>query len=205
MPSPPSSPPDIRDAFARLWFSDPSCHSLTWHGIHIHKNPFDLFLYQQLLFAQRPDTIIEVGASVGGSTLFFAHMLDLLGHGRIISIDRSAQWDPQVLAHPRVSTFVGDSLDFRAPLSPNNFVILDGDHSETHVSAELDLYSQLIPIGGNLIVEDTIINHPFPIYESSPWEAVDTFLLSHPNWTITEDATRLHFSFANHGFLRRLS
>jgi cephalosporin hydroxylase len=132
-------------------------------------------------------------------------MLDLLGHGRIISIDRSAQWDPQVLAHPRVSTFVGDSLDFRAPLSPNNFVILDGDHSETHVSAELDLYSQLIPIGGNLIVEDTIINHPFPIYESSPWEAVDTFLLSHPNWTITEDATRLHFSFANHGFLRRLS
>ena len=36
-------------------------------------------------------------------------------------------------------------------------VILDSDHSQAHVEAELAVYASLVPVGGYLIVEDSNI------------------------------------------------
>src|SRR3989304_1299408 len=58
-----------------------------WLGIPILKCPFDCWVYQELLFGIKPDIIIETGTKIGGSALFFASILDLIGKGEIITID----------------------------------------------------------------------------------------------------------------------
>ena len=35
----------------------------------------------------KPDFIVECGTALGGSTLYMANICDLLGHGKVISID----------------------------------------------------------------------------------------------------------------------
>lgn len=196
---------------AESWFSNPEAQNLTWFGVHIHKNPLDLFLYQELLASVRPDYIIETGAFRGGSTLFFAHMTQLLGHGHVISIDSEGRWDSAAARHPNVTCILGNSADpdivthvTRVTENSRVFVILDSDHSSEHVLAELRAYSKFIQPGHFLVVEDTIINHPYPTAESSPWEAVDTFLAETPSWMLHSNCNRLGFSLANHGFLQRL-
>src|SRR5437870_2654895 len=81
-------PPEaIREAFHALWYDSECWKQTTWFGVPIQKNPFDLLQYQEVLVEQRPDFVIECGALRGGATLYFAHLLDLIGHGRVISID----------------------------------------------------------------------------------------------------------------------
>src|SRR2546426_9935981 len=58
-----------------------------WMGVPLIKCPFDLLVYQEILFERRPDVIVETGTYRGGSAYFFASMCDLIGSGRVITID----------------------------------------------------------------------------------------------------------------------
>src|SRR5437899_3950139 len=61
-----------------------------WMGIRSLKNPLDAWIYQELLYDVRPEIIVELGSAFGGSTLFLAHMLDLLGGaGKVVSVDHA--------------------------------------------------------------------------------------------------------------------
>ena len=50
-----------------------------WNGVNILKNPFDLWVYQEIIFEKRPDLIIECGTAHGGSSYYMAQLLDLIG------------------------------------------------------------------------------------------------------------------------------
>src|SRR5438067_364413 len=65
--------------------------NLSWFGYRLAKCPLDLWIYQELLTRTRPDFVIETGTYHGGSALYFAMIMDLLGHGRIITIDIDAK------------------------------------------------------------------------------------------------------------------
>jgi len=54
----------------------------TWMGVPAQKNPLDAWIYQEIIFAVKPDIILEIGSYAGGSTLYFAHLLDILGTGK---------------------------------------------------------------------------------------------------------------------------
>lgn len=72
------------------------------------KNPLDLWIYQEILVRTRPDVIVETGALVGGSALYLASILDLMGtDGRIATVDIQ-EW-PGRPAHPRVRHLTGSS------------------------------------------------------------------------------------------------
>src|SRR5262245_2673621 len=71
------------DAFHRLAYQ----RSCRWLGYPIIKTPIDLWIYQEILTLTRPQTIIECGTGGGGSALFFASILDLLGGGQVLTID----------------------------------------------------------------------------------------------------------------------
>jgi cephalosporin hydroxylase len=85
-------------------------------------------------------------------------------------------------------------------------VILDSDHSASHVLSELQAYSPLVPVGGYLIVQDTSVNgHPvFPKHGPGPMEALETFLAS--NDAFASDRTREALLFTLHpkGYLKRV-
>jgi len=50
----------------RIW------QNLSWLGVPVLTNPFDLFIIQELIFKLQPDFIIETGTAHGGSALFYA-------------------------------------------------------------------------------------------------------------------------------------
>jgi cephalosporin hydroxylase len=184
-------------------------------GIPIQKNPFDLFQYQEVLFEEKPDVLVECGAYKGGATLFFAQMLDLVGHGEVVSIDTTPRWDLRVRDHPRITTLTGRSVDRRVFSQVRRLagdrsvmIVLDSDHRQAYVEEELALYSHLLKPGGLIVVEDTDVNgHPVhPSHGPGPFEAVQAFLRSHPQF-VPDDAReqKLLLTSAPGGWLRRVA
>ena len=69
-------------------------------GTPVLKCPLDLWMYQEILIHTRPDVIVETGTHMGGSALYLAGICDLLGHGRIVTIDvEEREGRPE---HPRI-------------------------------------------------------------------------------------------------------
>ena len=143
--------------------------TLTWFGVPFIKFPHDLIFYQKIIFETKPDLIIETGTKHGGTTLFLAQMLDLVGNGQIITIELNS-WRKLKFYHPRIIQLIGSStdpeifnkIDFRGKV----MVILDSDHSKAHVLKELELYAPMVSKGCYLIVEDTNIG----IYDKRFWD-----------------------------------
>ena len=172
-----------------------------WLGVPIQKCPLDCWIYQELLFKIKPDIIIETGTKVGGSALFFASILDLMGHGEIITIDIDR--GTKVPKHDRITYLWASSVDeevtkFIEPRIKDKkvFVILDSDHSKEHVLKELEIYSKFISLDSYIIVEDT--------NTQGPLEAVLEFMNKTKNFTIDRSCEKFYLSFAPYGFLKRI-
>jgi cephalosporin hydroxylase len=54
----------------------------TWAGVNALKAPWDIWIAQEILWETRPDLVAETGVHGGGSTLFYAQMLDSSGTAR---------------------------------------------------------------------------------------------------------------------------
>lgn len=183
----------IADAFQQIWYATTHTWGMTyWQGVPVLKSPLDLWVYQEMIVAYKPALIIETGTAFGGSALFYAHTMDLAGiDGQILTIDTEPRTDPKVSAHPRIVNVVSDSLDPSTIAAAKRFtaeangrhvmVILDSDHSQSHVRKELDAYCGFVSEGCYLVVEDTNVNgNPVhPGHGPGPYEAVVDFLDTH--------------------------
>ena len=182
-----------------------------WMGVPCLKCPLDMWAYQEILCEIRPDLIIETGTNLGGSALFMAHVLDVLGKGEIFTIDISAAIRP---VHPRIRYVLGSSADetlvetllSNRPADEVRMVVLDSDHTEAHVKRELELLSPYVTLGSYLIVEDTNINgHPtFPTFGPGPFEAVASFLESDNNFIVDTAREKFLMTFNPRGYLKRV-
>ena len=207
----------IVDAFHRLYYDGPEGagrvhHRTRWMGVPCLKTPLDLWIYQEILFEVRPDLVVETGTHLGGSALFLAHMLDLLGRGEIASIDvRDA---PERPAHPRIRYVRGSSADEAVvrgavagrPKGETRLVILDSDHSRDHVLRELELFGPHVSPGSYLIVEDSNVNgHPvLPEHGPGPSEAVLEFLGGHPDFAMDRSREKFLLTYNPGGYLKRI-
>ena len=207
---------ETTDRFHQLyyqrWIDGGDTINLTWFGHAILKCPFDLWMYQELLVRTRPDIVVEAGTYLGGSALYFATLFDLLGHGRVLTIDIEAR-KPVWPVHPRIDYLTGSSTDDAIVQRVRNeigsrrvMIVLDSDHSADHVYAELMAYHPLVQSGDYLIVEDTNVNgHPaWPSYGPGPMEAVDRFLADHDQFQIDPTCERFLLTLHPRGYLRRL-
>jgi len=205
----------IVEKFHRLYF-DSSAFNMTWRntqwmGHRILKCPLDLWLYQEVLHALRPAVVIETGTAFGGSAHFMASMMDILGHGQIITIDiEHHEGRPQ---HPRITYLTGSSVapDMVAHVrslvgsAGPVMVLLDSDHTRDHVLAELEAYAPFVTPGSYLVVEDTNLNgHPvFDDYGPGPMEALEAFLGRHPEFAHDPAMDKFLLTFNPKGFLKR--
>jgi len=185
-----------------------------WMGFLVQKCPTDLWIYQEILFQTRPTIIIETGTFSGGSALYLAHLGDLLGGIRVVSVDLTNATSRQPLpAHPSITYISGSSSDpaivaqVRASLRETDrvMVILDSDHSAAHVRNELEIYAPLVSSGCYLIVEDTNVNgHPvYPLHGPGPLEALREWLPAHPEFQVDRQREKLMLTFNPSGYLRR--
>jgi cephalosporin hydroxylase len=194
------------------WSSGADTINLSWFGHHLLKSPLDLWIYQELLVRTRPDFVIETGTFCGGSALYFAMLLDQLGHGSVITVDIDGQ--PRRPEHSRITYITGSSIDpgiaaqVRATVGEQrSMVVLDSDHRAAHVYEEILAYSPLVQVGDYLIVEDTNVNgHPvLPDFGPGPMEAVDRFLSENHDFEIDQRCERFLLTLHPSGYLRRLN
>ncbi len=185
--------------------------TLSWFGHRTLKSPLDLWTYQEILVETRPDLIVECGTRFGGSAYYLASLLDLIGHGRVLTVDIEAMNGRPV--HRRIAYVLGSSTDpaivaqVRAAAAGKRvMVILDSDHAAAHVAAELAAYHDLVAVGCYLIVEDTNVNgHPVrPDFGPGPMEALDAFLTGRDDFVSDRDRERFLLTLNPRGFLRRV-
>ena len=185
-----------------------------YFGCKIWKLPQDLHTYQEIVTEIKPALIIETGTAFGGSALYFAHLMDQLSHGRVVTIDIK-EIQPSYPRHHRIGYWVG--LSSTAELIGKNaklevaqagepvMVILDSLHTKEHVLAELEIYAPLVTGGSYLVVEDTNVgpnDMVFPEHGPGPGDAVREWLPKHPDFKIDE-ARAQKFGYSYHTWIRR--
>ncbi|HEV7684549.1 MAG TPA: CmcI family methyltransferase [Pyrinomonadaceae bacterium] len=183
-----------------------------WMNVPVAKCPLDLWVYQEIINETKPDVIIETGTAYGGSALFLASISDLVGRGRVVTIDIQEQSDrPE---HARIQYLSGSSTaeEIVAGVSglirsdERVMVILDSDHRAEHVQQELEIYSRFASVGCYLIVEDTNINgHPvMPLHGAGPMEAVEHFMKAQEAFVIDAQREKFYLTFNPKGYLKRI-
>ncbi len=193
----------------------------SWFGYQTWKCPLDMWIFQEIIFEIKPDLIVEAGTAHGGSTLFFAHMLDLLGHGKVYSIDTNSDYNitSDVVTnrpkHPRITYIKGSSIDPAivervkqevTQLKLRVLVDLDTDHKKDHVLKEMNLWSPIVTVNSYLIVEDSNVNgHPVePDYGPGPFEAIEEWIQSHPDFVIDHSREKFFATFNPNGYLKKV-
>ncbi len=183
----------------------------TYCGIKTLKNPMDFWVYQEIIYAQRPDIIIEIGNNWGGSTLALAHYLDNIGHGRIIGVDISHnKLIDKVRSHPRISWIEDDAISafeqVQKQISNGErvLVIEDSAHTFDNTLKVLETYSPLIPDGGYFIVEDSICHHGLDVGSNpGPYEAITEFVSKRSDFIIDRSKESFLITWNPKGFLRK--
>ena len=203
----------VVEQFHRLYYHS---YKQTWHntrflGVRVWKSPLDLWLYQELIHELRPDVIVEAGTKYGGSAYYFARLFDLVGHGKVITLDIEEQ--PNRPEHPRITYLTGSSTDPAIADSVDALVdggkpliVLDSSHRFDHVLAELRLWSPRVPVGSYIVVEDTHAGgHPISgRHRRGPWAAVETFLAENDAFEIDESMHKFFMTFNPRGYLKRV-
>lgn len=198
----------------------------SWLGLPIIQIPPDIMATQEIIWDMRPQVIIETGVARGGSLIFYASILQLIGEGKVVGIDidirphNRAAVEGHPLAH-RIEMIQGSSLDdavlqdvkSRIPAGARVMVILDSNHTHEHVLGELRLYAPLVTSEQFLIVADTLVEQiPNHDHRPRPWgpgnnpaTALDAFLADHGEFV--RDAfvnAKLLISSSPGGYLRRV-
>ena len=207
----------LRNAVARWFFTDlirstKNFNNVTWAGQPIWQNILDLWVIQETIFELQPAVILETGTNRGGSSFFYGQLLDLIGKGRVLTVDVDRLHD---LKHPRVTCLLGSSVSepilarMRVAAETADgpvLVILDSDHSAAHVRRELEAYSRFVSPNSYLLVQDGVIDTlpKFRKGRPGPLAAVHEFLRDHPEFEIDTDRCR-RFPVTHHpdGWLRR--
>jgi len=186
-----------------------------WCGIPIIRLPDDIVIFQEIVWRVKPRFVIETGVARAGSLVLAASLMAMTQlKPRVLGLDI------KIFPHARealllspfasgIQLWEGDSASERARLAVSDFVrstpdqgpgilVLDSDHSHSHVLQELQLHAPLMPRGSLILVADTLIEEfPAGHYPDRPWDrgnspltAVRTFLRENPGFRLADEWAR---------------
>ncbi|MBN2638849.1 MAG: class I SAM-dependent methyltransferase [Bacteroidales bacterium] len=199
-------------------------YEIEWLGVPVIQTPEDLILMQELIFKIKPDIIVETGIAHGGSLIYYASLLELLGKGRVIGIDIDIrEHNRKVLeVHPminRIEMIEGDSLSEenlkkisdKIPDKSTVIVALDSNHTRDHVFAELKKYSRFVTKDSYLVVFDTHTSEMAKraaaedyYINNGPMEAINMFLADTDEFIIDKEYNKLFASYCPDGYLKKI-
>jgi len=200
-------------------------HEVTWMGVPIIQFPQDICMMQELLWKVRPDVIVECGIAHGGSLVFYASLMELMGKGRVIGVDVEIRHhnrlaiNNHVMTH-RIELIEGSSIDPQTAQKVKDriqgakkvMVVLDSNHSKEHVAQELKIYSDMITEGSYLVAMDgaQALVWDIPLAkpgwrDDNPLVAIEEFIKQDKRFVIDGQYNRLKVTSCPKGYLRRLT
>lgn len=162
-------------------------YQFSWRGIPIIKFPEDLIILQEIIFNLKPSLIIETGVARGGSLIFFSDILSLSKKNfKVIGLDikihnHTKKAIKNYKLSSKIKLFEGNSTDNLIIMQIEKLIaklkkqepvllVLDSDHSQSHVLEELKIFCKILPKGSIVVVADTIIDSlPGKLFKNRPW------------------------------------
>jgi cephalosporin hydroxylase len=203
-------------------------YNFSWMGRPIIQYPQDIMAMQEIIWEVKPDLVIETGVAHGGSIIYYASLLELIGNnGIVVGIDIEIRKHNRaaIEAHPMFKRIklieasstseatVGQVAEL-AKTRKKVLVCLDSNHTHDHVLQELKLYTPFISVGSYCVVFDTIIenmpaDHDWGEREwgkgNNAWTAVREFLKTNNGFIIdTTIDQKLLISVSPGGYLKRV-
>lgn len=201
-------------------------YNFSWMGRPIIQYPQDMVAMQEIIWEIKPDLIIETGIAHGGSIIYYASLLELIGKGEVLGVDIDIREHNriEIERHPmskRITMLEGSAIseeiiDKIKPYAAGKNVVmvcLDSNHTHAHVLKELELYAPFVTVGSYLVAFDTIVEDlPSDFYADRPWglgdnpkTAVHEFLKGNDEFIINKDIdNKLLVSVAPDGYLKRV-
>lgn len=186
--------------------------NINWLGKQIWQPVLDVWTIQETIFEVKPELLIECGTYKGGSSWYFGDLFELMGKGRVITVDIEKQ---HKLAHPRVTYLIGDCASpeivqqiraERDKVTGPVMVVLDSDHKAAHVKKELDAYHSFVTPGSFIHVQDGVIDvqPQLSAGRPGPLRAIEAFVAEHPEFEVDLERSN-KFLITHHpkGWLRR--
>jgi cephalosporin hydroxylase len=200
-------------------------YNFSWMGRPIIQFPQDMIAMQEIIWRIKPRLIIETGIAHGGSLIFYASILELLGGDGVvlgIDIDIRAHNRVEIEKHPmskRIKMIQGSAIDKDVTFQACEFsqgrspvmVLLDSNHTHQHVLDELKVYSPLVTKDSYLVVFDTAVEDlPDELFKDRPWgkgnnpkTAVSEFLKSTDRFEVDKEVeNKLLITVATGGYLK---
>lgn len=217
------------NGLTRQWFNKATEHQYSYHfrwmGLPIIQFPQDMVAMQELIWEVKPDLIIETGVARGGSLVFYASLLELIGGEGLVAgidIDIRPHNRESIEAHPmakRIKLIQGSSLDESVVAEIRGLtkgrkrvmVALDSNHTHDHVLGELERYAPFVTRDSYLVVFDTCVEytpdeliHDRPWKKGdNPWTAVKAFLGTTDRFEIQQDIhQKLQITVCPDGYLK---
>ena len=217
---------------AKKWLLQSLKHEYSYHfrwlGLPIIQYPQDIIATQELIWEVKPNLIIETGIARGGSLIFSASIMEMIGEGSVLGIDIDIRKHNEIAIKKhhlskRITLIQGSSIDDDvvnkvktiAKTKKRIMLFLDSNHTHEHVLKELELYSSLVKKGSYIIVFDTIIDdipnnwwgkhlskRPWN-KKNNPKSAVKEFLLKNSRFKINHNIDdKLFLTAATSGYLK---
>jgi cephalosporin hydroxylase len=221
----------ISQAWLRSGWDTKYVYGFSWLGRPVIQLPEDMIRIQELIYQLQPDVIVETGVAHGGSLIFYAGLCAAMGKGRVIGIDIEIRSHnrQEIEAHrlspmihlvegsstaPEIIQHVRDQIGSKESV----LVLLDSNHSQAHVAAELDAYGPMVSPGSYIVACDGIMQQVAgaPRTENdwtwnNPISAVNEFLDRNPNfeaheptWPFNEGVIRERVTYWPKAYLRRI-
>ena len=196
----------ISKAWLRSGWDSKYVYSFTWLGRPMIQLPEDMMRLQEIIYAVKPDVLIETGVAHGGSLVFYASLFKAIGKGRVVGVDieirphnrtaiESHELSPAITLIEGSSIAEGTISQVKSQIGPGEtvMVVLDSNHTKAHVLDELRAYSRFVTEGSYIVATDGIMRDLVGAPRSQPdwgWnnpaEAAGAFLQEAPDFRLEE-------------------
>ncbi len=219
-------------AWLRATWDSKYVYSFAWMGRPIIQLPEDMVRLQEVIWALKPDVLIETGVAHGGSLVFYASLFEAMGKGRVVGIDIEIRPHNRtaIEAHPmmkRIELVEGSSTapdvvaHVQAGVKPGEtvLVVLDSNHTRAHVLDELRAYGPMVSVGSYIVATDGIMEQVAggprtgaDWTENNPRRAIHDFvaedkrfIVEEPAWPFNEGTVAERVTYWPEAFIKRIA
>jgi cephalosporin hydroxylase len=199
---------ELSRQWVKVGWNEKYPYTFSWMGRPIIQLPDDMIRIQEVIWNVKPDVVIETGIAHGGSLIYSASLCKAMGTGRVIGVDIEIRQHNReaIEAHPMsdlITMIEGDSTDpgvvdqvrSLVGLGETVLVILDSNHSKSHVADELEAYHDLVTPGSYIVATDGIMCDLYDVPRGEadwdwnhPADAAKDFAAGNPEFTVEQPA-----------------